>query len=80
MRKIAILLFIFSIFAACKDNDTGTVIPEKPYDPSKPLVLTNFEPETGGLAAQVIINGSNFGTDPSKLKVYFNGFWYRIYH
>jgi hypothetical protein len=73
MKKVTFLLLILSIFATCKDNDTGTVtVPEKPYDPNKPLVLTNFEPETGGVATQMIINGSNFGTDPSQLKVYFN--------
>lgn len=63
---------IFSIIFACKNDDSGTVIPEKPYDPEKPVVLTDFMPETGGLAEQVIIYGSNFGTDASKLRVYFN--------
>jgi hypothetical protein len=71
MKKIMFFL-IFSIIFACKNDDSGTVIPEKPYDPEKPVVLTDFMPETGGLAEQVIIYGSNFGTDASKLRVYFN--------
>jgi hypothetical protein len=72
MKKTLILLFIFFIFAACSEDNKENMVPEKPYDPSKPVLITDFEPKTGGLATQVIINGSNFGTDASKLKVYFN--------
>jgi hypothetical protein len=71
MKRTSFLLFVLIIFATCKD-EKGAVVQEKPYNPSLPLQLTDFEPETGGLASQVIINGSNFGTDASKLKVYFN--------
>jgi hypothetical protein len=71
MRKTLFLLFVPLIFAMCTDEQ-GSVIPEKPYDPDRPVVLTDFKPKTGGLATQVIINGSNFGTDESELKVYFN--------
>jgi len=71
MNKITLFL-ILSIIFACKDDDSGTIVSEKPYDPNKPVVLIDFMPETGGLAEQVIINGSNFGTDASELRVYFN--------
>jgi hypothetical protein len=42
------------------------------YDPSKPVVLTSFYPDSGGIASKVILDGENFGSDPSKIKVYFN--------
>jgi hypothetical protein len=74
MKKTLLFLLIFPcLIAACSDeNNKGNVVPEKPYDPDKPLEVSDFEPKTGGVATQVIINGSNFGTDASKLKVYFN--------
>lgn len=70
-------LFVFTVFIllglnACTGDDTKEKYPEIPYDPAKPLQLTEFLPEKGGMASQVIIKGSNFGTDPSKLNVYFN--------
>jgi hypothetical protein len=71
MKKTLFLLFLLLIFTTCNE-DKGIEVPEKPYDPNQPVLLTDFEPKTGGLATQVIINGSNFGTDVSKLKVYFN--------
>jgi sugar lactone lactonase YvrE len=49
------------------DNFTGT-----PYDPSKPVNVENFTPDSGGMATKVFIYGDNFGTDLSKIKVYFN--------
>jgi hypothetical protein len=42
------------------------------YDSSKPVVLTSFYPDSGGIASKVILDGENFGSDPSKIKVYFN--------
>lgn len=66
----AILSFLLGI-VACSDkdelDDSGI-----PYDPAKSLQLTEFLPETGGMASQVVIKGSNFGIDASELKVYFN--------
>ena len=41
------------------------------YDPSKPVRIDNFEPDSGGLATKVFITGNNFGTDLSQIKVYF---------
>ena len=42
------------------------------YDPSKPVVLSSFFPDSGRIRTRVIIQGDNFGSDPSKIKVYFN--------
>jgi sugar lactone lactonase YvrE len=49
------------------DNFTGD-----PYNPSQPVRVDGFEPDSGGMATKVFINGSNFGSDPKNIKVYFN--------
>ncbi len=75
MKKNLFFVFISFILVglnACSSDDTKEKYPEIPHDPAKALQLTEFLPETGGMASQVIIKGSNFGTDPTKLKVYFN--------
>lgn len=73
MKKNFFFMFLMLIlFAACSEKESDDRGSEKPHDPTKPIELTEFIPETGGMAAQVIIKGSNFGTDPSMLKVYFN--------
>ncbi|MEA4917830.1 IPT/TIG domain-containing protein [Proteiniphilum sp.] len=70
IRAIMLMLLVFCI--SCKDKEVDEGNTGEPYDPSKPVELTEFIPETGGMASQVIIKGKNFGTDASKLKVYFN--------
>lgn len=66
-----IVLFL-TVISACENRATDKELTGNPYDPAKPLQLTEFLPETGGMTSPVIIKGSNFGNDPSKLKVYFN--------
>jgi len=58
------------IFWSC-DNYKPDNFGKTPYDPKKPVVVTGFEPSSGGLATKVFITGSNFGTDLSEIKVYF---------
>jgi hypothetical protein len=55
-------------FVSCRDESGGGAS----YDPSKPVVLTSFHPDSGGIASKVIFDGENFGSDPGKIKVYFN--------
>ncbi|MDR2283141.1 MAG: IPT/TIG domain-containing protein [Sphingobacterium sp.] len=56
-------------FTSCKD-DTATTQSE--HDPNKPIVLTSFYPAEGGAKDKILLNGENFGTDPSKIEVSFN--------
>ena len=44
-----------------------------PYDPSKPVVISNFIPESGSVGQQVVIYGSNFGNDPEKINLTIGG-------
>lgn len=60
----ALSMFIAS---SCESKSDAQV-----YDPNAPVKVTNFYPDSGGVATQVILNGSNFGTDLSKIQVLFN--------
>ncbi|MDO5570490.1 MAG: IPT/TIG domain-containing protein [Bacteroidales bacterium] len=65
------ILYCIIHLVSCDDSDKkgGTNIP---YDPSKPVELGTFYPDSGKYLEKVILTGSNFGTDASKIKVYFN--------
>lgn len=43
------------------------------FDPSLPVTVSEILPDSGGYLTQFVIKGSNFGTDPSKIDVIFNG-------
>lgn len=63
-----ICLAVGCSFSSCKDDDGAT----SGYDPNKPIVLTDFYPNEGKLATQVILIGSNFGDSKDDVKVFFN--------
>jgi len=44
-----------------------------PYDPSKPIVISSFTPESGSVGQQVVIYGSNFGNDPDMIDLTIGG-------
>lgn len=70
--KNCLFLLIGALLAlswSCSDDDkqksSGT------YDPDKPIEVETFMPDSGRLREKFILKGSNFGTDVSKVKVYF---------
>jgi hypothetical protein len=65
------ILLVTFIFFGCKDEENGTKM-EVPYDPSKPVEVSTFMPDSGGLTTKFVVKGKNFGTDISKIKVIFN--------
>ena len=70
------LLFLLSVFIlwSCADNDVNThpnAAQGKPYDPSQPTVISSFTPSEGKIREKVVIEGSNFGNDTSRVRVYF---------
>lgn len=75
LKKNCFLFFLSCIvvplffLASCKDEGQTA---ERPHDPAKPIVLTSFSPDSGRISEMVLLDGENFGTDPSKIKVYFN--------
>jgi streptogramin lyase len=64
------LLLSITQLMGCKDSESFSN--GIPYDPSKPLELTSFYPDSGKYLEKVILTGSNFGTKPDSVKVYFN--------
>lgn len=63
-------LFItaFAWLTSCSD-DTSTS--ESKFDPNQPIEITEFYPDSGGIATPMIVEGSNFGSDTTGMKVYF---------
>lgn len=60
------LMVTFLFFACSKDDDTTQPVPI-------PIpTLSNISPDSGKKLTIVTINGANFGTDASKVKVFFN--------
>ena len=76
MRKTSLVTILFAMLitflSACKSDSEEGGTTGKPYDPNQPIKLTSFYPENGGMATKVIINGENFGTDLSQIKVFYN--------
>lgn len=78
MRFGLFVCFVFVLiggFVSCKEEYTykDPRVGGTPYDPNKPVEVTALMPDSGGYRTQFVIKGSNFGTDPSKIKVTFNG-------
>jgi hypothetical protein len=62
---IAVLFFIVSCNSG---NEERGVI----HDPNKPIELTSFYPDSGRIREMVLLDGKNFGSDLSAIKVFFN--------
>lgn len=58
---------------SCSDTKTDNSSASAGHDPSKPVELYSFMPDSAGIREKFIIRGENFGTDASKVKVFFNG-------
>lgn len=69
-RKVYWTLFItaFAWLASCSDDQDGG---SSGFDPKLPIKITEFYPDSGGIATPMIIEGENFGTDTAGMKVYF---------
>ena len=61
-----------AVFVSCSDDDKDA-ISNAPYDPSRPVVISDFMPRTGGYQEQIIIYGSNFGNDKDRVKLTIGG-------
>jgi hypothetical protein len=72
MRALLVAVATVCVYAfgliSCTEEDNSKAV----HDPSKPVVLTSFTPDSGRIRERVLLNGGNFGTDASKIKVFFN--------
>lgn len=62
------LILMTAGLQSCSDDE----VVKSEYDPNKPIELTDFYPTEGGVATKLVLNGSNFGTDASKIQVLVN--------
>ena len=66
----SLVLTLLFLIGSCKDSDDNKTTGAT-YDPNQPVTVESFMPVEGKLRGKVIVKGSNFGTDKSKVKVYF---------
>lgn len=72
MKTKLFLLFLIvyqCIWYSCSDTERN---PNNAYDPSQPIEIHDFLPDSGIILSQFVLKGSNFGTNVSDLNVYFN--------
>ncbi|GAB6012935.1 IPT/TIG domain-containing protein [Viscerimonas tarda] len=69
VRKTFLIALCTGIFICCDDKESSR---PAEYNPDKPVVLTSFYPQSGRVTEKVLLDGENFGSDVSKIKVYFN--------
>lgn len=65
------MLFLVLSMVGCKDDKDGSEA-SAIYNPSQPVTITSFTPESGAGGIQFLIYGSNFGTELDKIKVTVN--------
>lgn len=74
--RLSVLLIGGALAVSCYSEDSGLTTSgsstEVAYDPSQPIVLDTFYPDSGGMATAVILKGENFGTDISKIRVWYS--------
>ncbi len=71
---LTILFFGGLVFTGCKDDSYVHQESDKgePFNPSVPVRVGSFLPDSGRYSEKLVISGSNFGNDREKVKVYFN--------
>lgn len=67
-NPVGLGIIMLLALAACK-SDT---LEHSERDPTKQTIISGFMPDSGGIASQFVVTGSNFGTDINDVKVYFN--------
>lgn len=68
-KLCAFLFTTMLVMISCKDDDVNK---DNIYDPNRSIELNTFYPDSGKYLEKVLLTGSNFGTDPEKVRVYFN--------
>lgn len=63
-KSLSLILTALSLFSCQDDHEVGIS--------GKNIEISNFYPDSGGIATQFIVTGKNFGDDLSSVRVYFN--------
>ncbi|WP_230981268.1 IPT/TIG domain-containing protein [Echinicola salinicaeni] len=67
-----VLALLLGLFYSCQVEEEGLDIGES-FDPSQPVVVSNFTPSSGGAGQRLVIYGKNFGNDPDIVSVFIGG-------
>ena len=67
------ILLVFAAVAMSACSDSSSDNEAAPYDPTKPISISRLFPEECSALDQLIIYGSNFGTDKKALQVTIGG-------
>lgn len=74
---MAALVTMSSVMLSCESSTTAEdyqgVQGSDAYDPSRPIVISDFTPKSGSVGQQICIKGSNFGNDTSQVHVTIGG-------
>lgn len=70
-KLLAFITLSFGM-AGCKDDNPSTT-EALPFDSSKPVVVSDFTPASGGKGQRLVIYGQNFGNDPKNVAVFIGG-------
>ena len=65
---LCILLYVCTISCENQENSSNRQV----YNPSRRVTLSSFHPQEGRIAEKMLLDGDNFGSDPSIIRVYFN--------
>lgn len=72
-RQVFIAVIAGAFLAGCSDNNETTVVDVTPFNPSMPVTISSFIPESGSAYEQIIIKGSNFGTKKENVSLVIGG-------
>ncbi len=68
-----LFIFVLALFVKCEAESDGVFKGHTAvHDPSKAVTFTSFSPDSGGVTTQLLIKGSNFGSDTSLIRVFVN--------
>lgn len=68
--SLAGIVSVLALLFACKENEGE--INRKEHNPNEPITLASYSPHEGGAKDKILLDGENFGSDASKIEVYFN--------
>jgi len=64
---------LFSITLNSCNDETSVAVEAAPFDPSQPVVVSDFLPKTGGMGQRIVIYGKNFGNNVEDISVLIGG-------
>ena len=68
---LVLCMVLAGLWWSCNNDDDNSGM--EAYDPSRPVVISDFSPKTGGSGQRLILYGNNFGNDPDSVQVYIGG-------